>query len=164
MLLAFIRREDYCNAWHPMAGGWGRESLGVLCQAPRSRETSSLEMAKKLALLVPGVPRSHGAELSKRCTMKSPAKASNSFSTISSAPRAHAAHPQEQKPPAATTWVDTADLPQHTACCHHPTPLPEVSRSVCLLRWRVGWLGYLPTLHSLPGSAHWLLTRSWLNG
>lgn len=62
----------------PWLGGWGKECLRVICQALRSKETSSLEMAKKLALLVPRVPRSHGAELSKCCTMTSRQKDSNS--------------------------------------------------------------------------------------
>lgn len=57
-----------------LGGGWGKECLRVICQALRSKETSSLEMTKKLALLVPGVPRSHGAELSKCRTVKSPAE------------------------------------------------------------------------------------------
>lgn len=103
MLLAFIRRAGHCNAWHPIAGGWGKECLRVICQALRSRETSSLEMAKKLALLVPGVPRSHGAELSKCCTMKSPAASFKWLSANNSAPRAH------HCPPARWT---------KTTCCH----------------------------------------------
>lgn len=138
--MAFIRREGYCNAWHPMAGGWGKECLRVICQAPRSRETSSLEMVKKLALLEPGVPRSHGAELSKCCTMKSLAKASNGSPQTTLHPGLTAVCPQAtcgQKAPAA---IARLTLPHpHPVCCHHPTPLPEVGLSVCSDGELAGW-------------------------
>lgn len=141
MLLAFIRREDYCNAWHPMAGGGGESACrGVLCQAPRSRETSSLEMAKKLALLVPGVPRSHGAELSKRCTMKSLAKASNSFSTINCTQGSLLPILKNKSHLLPPHGLTQPPHPQHTVCCHHPTPfLRSVGLSVCSDGELTGW-------------------------
>lgn len=59
----------------------------MICQALRNRATSSLEMEKKLALLVPGVPRSHRAELGKCHTMKSTAESFRQLPANSSAPQ-----------------------------------------------------------------------------
>lgn len=90
----------------PWLGGWGKECLRVICQALRSRGTSSLEMAQKLALLVPGVPRSHGAEPSERGMMKSLAKAPNGSPQTTLHPGLTTVHMQAtcgQKLPAATT-------------------------------------------------------------